>query len=292
MASHSRYTAGADRHATVRVGGTSMTSEPRLHWPEYLIEAAGLGIFMLSACAFGALLFHPGSPVHGVLASDLRRRAAMGLAMGATAIAIIYSPWGRRSGAHINPSTTMAFLRLGKIHRRDAAFYVAAQFVGAVTGVALSWAALGDRLTHPSTRFAATVPGPAGALAAFPAEVAISFLLMSVVLAVSSSRFQRLTGVCAGALVALFITVEAPISGMSMNPARSLGSAVFAGTVSTLWIYFLAPLAGMQLAAAIVPARARRGCAKLDHPSDRPCIFCGQGGPAARSPDVPSSPHL
>ena len=115
---------------------------------------------------------------------------------------------------------------------------------------------------------------------------------MSVVLAVSSSRFQRLTGVCAGALIALFITVEAPISGMSMNPARSLGSAVFAGTVSTLWIYFLAPLAGMQLAAAIVPARARRGCAKLDHPSDRPCIFCGQGGPAARSPDVPSSPHL
>jgi aquaporin Z len=280
MESHSRFTAGGSRAAAVTF---------RLHWPEYLIEAAGLGVFMVSACAFRTLLFHPDSPIHELLASDLRRRALMGVAMGATAIAIIYSPWGRRSGAHLNPSTTMAFLRLGKIRRRDAAFYVAAQFVGGVAGVAMSWAVLGQLLTHPSTRFAATVPGPAGALAAFAAEIAISFLLMSVVLAVSGSRFQRLTGVCAAALVALFITFEAPISGMSMNPARSVGSAVFARTVSTLWIYFLAPLAGTQLAAALMPARARRGCAKLDHPSDRPCIFCGQGRPAARPPDAPNT---
>jgi len=263
-----------------------VTSGVRSHWPEYLIEAAGLGAFMISACVFGVLLFHPESPAYGAVESDLGRRAAMGVAMGATAIGIIYSPWGRRSGAHVNPSTTIAFLRLGKIARRDAAFYVAAQFFGAIAGVAVSWAVLGHRLTHRSTRFVATVPGPAGAVAAFAAEVAISFLLMSVVLAVSSSRFQRLTGVCAGLLVALFITVEAPISGMSMNPARSLGSAVFAGTLSPLWIYFLAPLVGMQLAAALMPARAKRGCAKLDHPSDRPCIFCGQGGAVGRPPNT------
>ncbi|MFL5274104.1 MAG: MIP/aquaporin family protein, partial [Anaeromyxobacteraceae bacterium] len=206
-----------------------MTSPPRTHWPEYAIEAGGLGAFMISACAFGVLIFHPDSPAYALFASDLARRAAMGAAMGSTAIAIIYSPWGRRSGAHINPSTSLAFLRLGKISRADAAFYVAAQFFGAITGVAIAWALLGARLAHPSTRFVATVPGPAGALVAFVAEVAISFVLMSVVLAVSSSRFQRLTGLCAGALVALYITVEAPISGMSMNPARSFGSAAFAG---------------------------------------------------------------
>jgi aquaporin Z len=266
-----------------------VTSESRLHWPEYLIEAAGLGAFMISACAFGALLFHPESSLYRVLETDLHRRAVMGVAMGATAIGIIYSPWGRRSGAHINPSTTIAFLRLGKIARRDAAFYVAAQFAGAIAGVAASWLVLGHRLAHRSTRFVATVPGSSGALAAFAAEVAISFLLMSVVLVVSSSRLQRLTGVCAGVLVALFITFEAPISGMSMNPARSLGSAVFAGTLAPLWIYFVAPLAGMQLAAALMPARAKRGCAKLDHPSNRPCIFCGQGRPAAGSPNAPNT---
>ncbi len=247
------------------------------HWPEYAIEAAGLAAFMISACAFGVAIFHPDSPAYAALGTDLARRAVMGVAMGTTAIAIIYSPCGHRSGAHLNPSTTLAFLRLGKIARADAAFYVAAHFAGAVAGVAISWALLGRRLAHPSTRFVATVPGPAGALAAFAAELAMSFLLMSIVLAVSSSRFQRLTGLSAGALVALYITVEAPISGMSMNPARSFGSAVFAGAIAPLWIYCVAPLAGMQLAAALMPARAKRGCAKLDHPPDRPCIFCGQG---------------
>ena len=249
----------------------------RDHWPEYAIEAAGLAVFMISACAFGVLLFHPDSPAYRALGTDLARRAVMGVAMGTTAIGIIYSPWGRRSGAHINPSTTLAFLRLGKIARPDAAFYIAAHFVGAVAGVAISWALLGARLAHPSTWFVATVPGPAGALVAFAAEVAIAFLLMSVVLSVSSTDFQRLTGLAAGFLVALYITFEAPISGMSMNPARSFGSAVFAGALTPLWIYFAAPVLGMQLATIVMPARAKRGCAKLDHPPDRPCIFCGQG---------------
>ena len=264
-----------------------MTSALRSHWPEYLIEAAGLGAFMLSACGFGVLVFHPASPVYAALGSDLGRRAVMGLAMGGTNVAIIYSPWGQRSGAHINPATTLAFLRLGKVTRRDAGFYIAAQFAGGVAGVAVSWALLGDRLAHRSIRFVATLPGSLGAAAAFAAEVAISFVLMSVVLAVSSSRFQRLTGVCASALVALYIAFESPLSGMSMNPARSLGSAVFAGALAPLWIYFLAPLAGMQVAAALMPARARRGCAKLDHPPDRPCIFCGQAGTASLAAHAP-----
>jgi aquaporin Z len=262
-----------------------MTSAFRAHWPEYLIEAAGLGAFMVSACGFGVLFFHPDSPAYAALGNDLARRVVMGVAMGATAVAIIYSPWGQRSGAHINPSTTLAFLRLGKVTRADAVFYIAAQFIGAVAGVAISWAFLGGRLAHPSSNFVATVPGSAGVLVAFGAEVAISFLLMLVVLSVSSSRFQRLTGLCAGILVALYITFEAPVSGMSMNPARSLGSAVFAsGAFMPLWIYFLGPPLGMQLAAALIPARARRGCAKLDHPPDQPCIFCGQGRPTQSPP--------
>lgn len=258
-----------------------MNAALREHWPEYLIEAACLGAFMASACMFGVALFHPESRVYAALGGDLARRAAMGLAMGATAIAIIYSPFGQRSGAHINPSVTLAFLRLRKVNRADAAFYVLAQLIGAIAGVALSWAVLGERLAHPSIRFVATVPGAMGPVAAFAAEAAISFLLMLVVLTVSASRFQRLTGLCAGLLVAAYITLEAPVSGMSMNPARSFGSAVFAGSLAPLWIYFLAPVLGMQLAASASVRRARRACAKLDHPPDRPCIFCGR---AQRAP--------
>src|SRR5438094_5660031 len=73
------------------------------HWPEYLMEAAELGAFMLSACAFTVLLWHPASPVHQAIANPTLRRTLTGVAMGLTAIAIIYSPWGKRSGAHFNP---------------------------------------------------------------------------------------------------------------------------------------------------------------------------------------------
>jgi aquaporin Z len=87
----------------------------RVHWPEYLMEAWGLGTFMISAGAFVTLIEYPGSPVQQAIADPDIRRALIGLAMGLTAIGIIYSPWGQRSGAHINPSVTLTFLRLGKV---------------------------------------------------------------------------------------------------------------------------------------------------------------------------------
>ena len=70
----------------------------RQHWPEYLMEAAGLGFFMISACAFAVFLTHPRSPVLAWIESAVVRRSLMGLAMGCTAIAIVYSPWGKQSG--------------------------------------------------------------------------------------------------------------------------------------------------------------------------------------------------
>src|SRR5574341_1388671 len=95
----------------------------RSHWPEYLMEASGLGLFLVSACLFSALLFHPDSPAVHAIPSAFLRRALIGVAMGLTAIGIIYSPWGKRSGAHLNPSVTVTFLRLGKVRPWDGAFY-------------------------------------------------------------------------------------------------------------------------------------------------------------------------
>src|SRR5713226_6685301 len=106
-----------------------------LHWPEYLMEAGLLGAFMVSACVFGALYEFPQSPVHQAIMSRVLRRLLMGMSMGLTAIAIIYSPWGKQSGAHINPSVTLTFFRLGKIKAWDALFYITSQFLGAVLGV-------------------------------------------------------------------------------------------------------------------------------------------------------------
>jgi aquaporin Z len=252
---------------------------------EYLMEAALLGIFMISACAFVVLLDYPSSPVRLALPDVGLRRLLIGLAMGSTAVALIYSPWGMQSGAHFNPATTLTFFRLGKVRRRDAIAYIGAQFAGAAAGVGVAWAILGARLADPATHFAATVPGPTGIAVAFLAEVVISFLLMSVVLRVSNhGRFARYTGLCAGMMVALFITVEGPLSGMSMNPARTLGSALFAREWTALWIYFLAPPAGMLAAAELyLRQRGREAvfCAKLHHQNRKRCIFCEARRPVA-----------
>jgi aquaporin Z len=251
---------------------------PGRNWPEYLIEAAALGAFMVSACSFGVLLEHPGAPAHSAIADPTTRRVLMGVAMGLTAMAIVYSPWGQRSGAHMNPSLTLTFWRLGKIDPRDAAGYVLAQFLGGAGGVVVARWMLGPALADAHVHYVATVPGSSGIFAAFLAEATITFVLMSVVLLVSNTpRIARFTGVACGLLVATYIGVEAPISGMSMNPARTLGSALSAMDWRALWIYFTAPPLGMLAAAEVyLYGFGVNGvfCAKLDHPDDQPCIFC------------------
>ncbi len=258
------------------------------HWPEYLIEGACLGLFMISAFTFAAVLEHPASLVHQALPSPFLRRLLMGIAMGTTAVGIIYSPWGKRSGAHINPSTTLTFFRLGKVNRWDAAFYIASQFLGGVLGAVGAAMALSTWASHPAVHFVTTMPGPAGAFAALIAEIMIAFILMTVILFVSNTPgLHKLTGLCAGILVAIYITLEAPISGMSMNPARTFASAVPAHYWAHVWIYFVAPVTGMFLAAEVY-LRTRGapalGCAKLHHENNQRCIFCGKPADMARTP--------
>lgn len=241
------------------------------------MEAAGLGLFMISACLFSALLFHPASPVQMKITDPTLLRILMGAAMGLTAIAIIYSPWGKQSGAHINPSTTLTFFRLGKIKPYDALFYVIAQFAGGITGVLISALLLGKLISDPAVNYAATIPGKYGVGVALAAETVISFILMSVILIVSNTkRLGRWTGLCAGLLVATYISIEAPLSGMSMNPARTFGSALAAQVWTALWIYFVAPPVGMLLAAELytrIGGTRRVACAKLHHHNTRRCIF-------------------
>src|SRR5215208_4754192 len=147
------------------------------HWPEYLMEATELGLFMFSACAFTVLLYHPSSPLAQTIHDGVLRRLVMGTAMGSTAIAIIFSPLGKRSGAHFNPSVTLAFFRLGKIEAWDAAFYTLFQFAGGIAGVVLASLLLGKLVAHQTVKYAATVLGPSGPFIAFLAEVLISFIL-------------------------------------------------------------------------------------------------------------------
>lgn len=270
-----------DAHSLTNVGKSKVPAylvALKRHWPEYLMEAAELGIFMLSACLFVALIEYPHSPIYDLVANPFLRRMLIGLAMGLTAILIVYSPLGKQSGAHFNPAVTLTFLRLGKIAPWDAFFYIVAQFIGAVLGVMLAAAILGKMLiADPSVNYVATLPGSTGISTAFIAEVAISFgLMLTILIVINTKWLNRYTALFAGALVAIYITFEAPISGMSMNPARSFGSALTAHIWTALWIYFIAPPIGMLLAAEVYlrfKGASSVLCCKLHHENDKRCIF-------------------
>jgi aquaporin Z len=147
----------------------------KAHWPEYLMESAQLGLFMVSACVFTTILEYPLSPVRQMLPSPLVRNGLSGLAMALTLVLLIHSRWGKRSGAHMNPAITLMFLRLKKLEPWDGVFYILSQFAGGLVGVVIAFLIIGRALAHPNVSFAATHPGTSGVTVAFMAELLIAF---------------------------------------------------------------------------------------------------------------------
>lgn len=247
------------------------------HWRLYIFEGVELAIFMVSACFATVYLFDPSYPALHLVPSTAIRRLLMGVAMGSTAVLIIHSPMGKRSGAHFNPAITLSYLRLGKIAEWDAMFYVVFQFIGGVFGVAASAIVLGSSLAAPTVDYAITVPGRYGTVAAFFAELFMSTLLMGVVLWFSNrTSMANYTGYLVGILISLYVLFFAPVSGFSINPARTTGSAVFANVWTAGWLYFTAPLLGMMSAAEVylrIYGPARVLCAKLHPDAKYPCPF-------------------
>ena len=218
----------------------------------YLIEAWGLGLFMISASLFTILFQHPDMKLVSLIPSDLIRRIFIGTAMGGTAVAIITSPWGRRSGAHINPSVTLIMLLLKKINGTDVLFYILFQIVGGTAGVFLIVLVLPDYMAHPSVQYVVTVPGKNGITGALIGESIIAFVMMFVTLFTSNDkRLKYITGYITGLLIVSFVTFEAPYSGFSMNPARTIASAVPSG-IWTAWpLYMIVSPISMFVAAIV-----------------------------------------
>ena len=241
------------------------------------MEAGELGLYMFLVCMFTTLLQHPTSPVRHLVPTAIVRRAIMGLLVGSTVVAIILTPWGKQSGGHFNPAITLTFYRLGKVEFWDTLFYVTAQFTGAAGGVAIAAYVLRGSTADAAVRYAVTAPGIFGNAGALAGEVSISFILMTAILFASNHEaLARYTAYVVGVLYATFITFETPLSGMSMNPARTFGSAFRTGYWQAIWVYFIAPTLGM-LAGAEIFLWVRGGippyCAKLNHDNDKRCIF-------------------
>ena len=249
----------------------------RRNVPVYLCEFAGTAILLFVGVSAVALMWAPGSPVP-VIQTPALRRLVTGLLFAGGATAVVYSPLGQRSGAHINPAVTLAFWRIGKVPTHDAVAYVVAQMLGALAGTFLAGLVFHDLVA--GVQYAVTVPGdgytPVWALIA---ETLITFLLVfTIFICVNKPRIAGRTGLIAGALVAFLVMIESPVSGTSLNPARSLAPALLAPVYTSLWVYFVGPVLGALLAVRVHSrvGRATTVCAKLFHTEKYPCPFdCG-----------------
>jgi aquaporin Z len=226
-----------------------MNSARIINWKSYFIEAWALGMFMISASLFVVLFEHPAFHINTIISNGSVRRMCIGAAMGITAILLIYSKWGKHSGAHMNPAVTLANYFLNRISFIDTIGYVLAQLVGASVAMLLLKFFIPQFLASPSVNYIITLPGKKGIVVAALAEFILAFIMFMMVLMVSNSKLAKYTGAFAGLLVFIFISVEAPLSGMSINPARSFGSAFASGNWNYFWIYVIAPIFGMLLAA-------------------------------------------
>ena len=223
-----------------------MERDGKAEFRKYIDEALGLGLFMVSAAFFDALIQYPGLPIRRIISSAFLRRFIVGLAMGLTALYIFTSKFGKQSGAYINPAVTLIRLRLGDIKLIDAFFYIIFQLTGGSLGVYLVTLLFPLWMKHPDINYVVTEPGKAGVLIAFILEFFISFLLIAVVLFMSiKKQWDKYTPYVVSTLITLFITFESPYSGMSMNPARTFASAIVAGDWKYFWLYCTAPLMGM-----------------------------------------------
>ncbi|HYF33023.1 MAG TPA: aquaporin [Chitinophagaceae bacterium] len=233
-------------------GATQLKNAFMKNWRHYLQEALGLGIFMISACFFSAVIFSPESAWHDMIANDFGKNALTGLLMGVTALFIFYSPLTAGSGSHINPAVTLTFLRLGRMCRYDALFFVIFQVIGGTLAVYLMQLVVGPSLTKPPVTSAVTIPGKSGIAWAAVTEFAIAFITMAMVLFTGQhEKLKGYTRVFASLLVCCWVITAGPVSGFGMNPARSFASALPAGIWTSFWIYCTMPFAGMLSAAEL-----------------------------------------
>jgi aquaporin Z len=247
---------------------------PHIHWQPLLSELVGTALLVLVGLSLVILMFGDGSPIARALPDAGIRRLITGFLFGTTGALIALSPVGKESGAHINPVVTLAFWLMGKLDATVAVGYVLAQLAGATMGALplLVWGSMGR-----SVAFGATLPGEGYSIrTVVMGEVVTTFALIAGLSVFLGFRGLRpFTPALFPFLYAVMVWAEAPISGTSTNPARSLGPAIVSRQWQGFWIYWVGPLVGTLAAVLAASFLAKRiAVAKLYHfDSDRHRMF-------------------
>lgn len=219
-------------------------------WPA---EFAATAVLLFVMATLFRWLADPASPLAQAVPAGGGRVVVGGVVSGATVALLIASPFGRRSGAHMNPAVSVAFWLMGALPGRDLAGYTAAQLAGSVVGAAAGRGVWGPALAGPEAGFAAVraaegVP----AVVVFAAEAAATAVLLAAVTFISArpGRSWRVP-VVAGAAVTVLIWLTGTWAGGSFNPARQFGPQLLSGDTRWLWVYAAAPLAAAVAFGAI-----------------------------------------
>ena len=225
------------------------------------LAAEAFGTFCLVFAGTGAVVVND---THGGVVTHV----GVALTFGLVVLAMIYA-LGDVSGCHLNPAVTLAFFAARRSGRGRVVPYILAQVVGAVLA---SFVLKAMFPTHPT--LGATLPAGT-AVQSWVMEFVLTLMLVVVILSVSTGAKEKglLAGVAVGAVIALEAMFGGPVSGASINPARSLAPAVAAGRLEHLWVYLTAPVAGALAGVVICGAIHGTGgcCRPVSEPaSDHP----------------------
>ncbi len=242
--------------------------------PYYLSEA--IGTFVMMLLGISAIAFNFATEFMAeTLPAEHWRLLITGIMFAGGATLVVYSPVGRIIGAHLNPAVSLAFFLKRKIGLKDAVVFMVMQCLGSIAAAFLALFFWGNHAEQ--IKVGMTLPGAGqNILFAFLVEVFITFLLViSLFFFLHRKSIYKYTGLALGLLVAGLVFFTANISGTSLNPTRSLGPAIAAADLSSLWVYLTAPFAGSILAvlmANYISSATRPLCAKLNH-QEEPCLY-------------------
>jgi aquaporin Z len=240
-----------DAPSVGRAGVHQAVPQAGWHWIEWLCEFAGTALLLLGGLSAVCLDFGSGSAVTRAIPSHSARLLITGLLFAGTGSLVAITPWGRRSGAHLNPVVTLSFWLRGHVHPHDLVGYIGAQIAGAFAGTALIRLLWG----HVATSVKLGVTQPGRGLDAFDAALVeglmTALLVATIFTMVASPRRARWTPLALWPTIAILVWQGAPYTGTSLNPARSLAPAAMFPLWSNFGVYLVGPVLGGLVAVAV-----------------------------------------